>query len=124
MLVNVGFDNCVNVYRVVALVNLTAGSAPLRKLVQSARDNDRLVDATMGRRTRSALVMDDGTVVLSSVAADSLARKFNRPVDGEVRAVRSLGELPPAKRAHCEAAIRSAMAALSGVLGKTDEEEA
>ena len=70
-LVNIGFGNMANASRIIALVS--PDSAPVKRLVQDARDAGRLVDGTAGRRTRTVLVMDNGSVVLSSLLAETLS---------------------------------------------------
>ena len=62
-LVNVGFGNMVSAARMVAIVS--PDSAPVRRLVQDARDAGRAIDATCGRKTRAVIVMDSEHVVLS-----------------------------------------------------------
>lgn len=51
-------------------------SAPVRRMVQDAREAQRLVDATAGRRTRAVLVMDSGHVVLSALQTETIANRF------------------------------------------------
>ena len=60
---NIGYGNMANASRIIALVS--PDSAPVKRLVQDARDAGRLVDGTAGRRTRAVLVMDSDHVVLS-----------------------------------------------------------
>ncbi len=73
-LVNVGYGNMAAVSRVIALVS--PDSAPVKRMVQDLRDAGRAVDATAGRRTRAVLVMDNGTVVLSSLMPETLALRI------------------------------------------------
>ncbi|MBR6705997.1 MAG: DUF370 domain-containing protein [Clostridia bacterium] len=70
-LVNIGFGNIANASRIIALVS--PDSAPVKRLVQDARDAGHLVDGTAGRRTRTVLVMDNGSVVLSSLLPETLS---------------------------------------------------
>ena len=60
--------------RIVALV--TPDSAPVKRIIQEARDRGSLIDATCGRRTRTVLVMDSDHVVLSAVAPDTVGARF------------------------------------------------
>ena len=62
-LVNIGFGNMVAASRLVAIVS--PESAPVRRLVQDARETGRVIDATYGRRTRAVIIMDSDHVVLS-----------------------------------------------------------
>ena len=66
-LVNVGFGNMVAAARLVAIVS--PDSAPVRRLVQDARETGRVIDATYGRRTRAVIIMDSDHVVLSPLQA-------------------------------------------------------
>lgn len=70
-LLNVGFGNMINSTKLVAVIN--PDSAPAKRLVQTSRDEGRVVDATQGRRTRAVLIMDDDHVVLSFHIVHSLS---------------------------------------------------
>lgn len=65
MTINIGYNNFVNSEHVVAIVN--PESAPIKRMVQEAKDSGRCVDATYGRRTRAVLVMTNGSIVLSAI---------------------------------------------------------
>ena len=73
-LVNIGYGNMANASRIIALVS--PDSAPVKRLVQDARDAGHLVDGTAGRRTRTVLVMDNGFVVLSSLLSETLSLRL------------------------------------------------
>lgn len=73
-LLNVGFGNMVSVQRMVAIV--APDSAPVRRLVQDARDTGRVIDATCGRRTRAVIVMDSDHVVLSPLQPETVAGRL------------------------------------------------
>ena len=73
-LVNVGFGNMVSSARLVAIVS--PDSAPVRRLVQDARDEGRVIDATCGRKTRAVIVMDSEHVVLSPLQPETLAGRL------------------------------------------------
>ena len=62
-LINIGFGNMVNADRVIAVVS--PDSAPIKRVVQEAKEKGNLIDATYGRKTRCVIVMDNGHVVLS-----------------------------------------------------------
>ena len=64
-LINIGFGNMVSANRLVAIVS--PESAPIKRMVQEARDRGVLIDATYGRRTRAVIVMDSDHVILSAV---------------------------------------------------------
>ena len=81
-LINVGFGNIVSANRIIAIVS--PESAPIKRLVQEAKDQGRAIDATCGRRTRAVLIMDSDHVVLSAVQPETVAGRF----DEEASAVR------------------------------------
>lgn len=70
-LVNVGFGNVVAANRIIAIV--APDSAPAKRVVQEAREPQRLIDASHGRRTRAVVVMDSMHVVLSALQPETLA---------------------------------------------------
>jgi regulator of extracellular matrix RemA (YlzA/DUF370 family) len=83
-MINLGFGNFVPAERVVAVIN--PDSSPMRRLRGEARDSQRLVDATQGRRTKAIVVTDSNHVILSSVTAETLAQRYNAarlPLGGE-----------------------------------------
>ncbi len=71
--INIGFGNAVSAHRVISIV--APESAPIKRIVQDARDIGNLIDATYGRRTRSVLVMDNGHVVLSAVQPETIVAR-------------------------------------------------
>ncbi len=73
-LLNIGFGNMVASGRIIAVV--ASDSAPVKRLVQEARDDGHLIDATAGRRTRAVLMMDTGHVVLSAVQPETIAGRL------------------------------------------------
>ena len=73
-LLNVGFGNMVAAGRIVAVI--APDSAPVKRLVQEARDGGHLIDATAGRRTRAVLMMDTDHVVLSAVQPETIAGRM------------------------------------------------
>ncbi len=79
-LLNVGFGNTVMVNRIIAVIN--TGSSPARKLKEAARNAEKLIDVTEGRRTRSMLVMDSNHLVLSSVQADTINQRMQAMLPG------------------------------------------
>lgn len=70
-LINIGFGNMVSSGRVLAIVS--PESAPIKRIVQEARDRSMLVDATYGRRTKSVIIMDTDHVVLSAIMPETIA---------------------------------------------------
>jgi len=71
--INIGFGNAVSAHRVISIV--APESAPIKRIVQDAREIGNLIDATYGRRTRSVLVMDNGHVVLSAVQPETIVAR-------------------------------------------------
>ena len=70
-LVNIGFGNLVSSERIISIVS--PESAPLKRIVQEAKDEKKAIDATFGRRTRSVIMMDSGHVILSAVQPETIA---------------------------------------------------
>ena len=73
-LINIGFGNIVSANRVVAIVSPEA--APVKRMVQDARERGLLIDATCGRRTRAVLVTDSEHIVLSAVQPETIAHRL------------------------------------------------
>lgn len=74
-LMNIGFGNLVHTDKIVAII--TPDSAPAKRLMQHAKQEERIVDATQGRKTRSILVMEQQIIVLSALGTDTLAGRFH-----------------------------------------------
>ena len=70
-LINIGFGNMVAAGRLVAIVS--PDSAPIKRIIQDAKDSGRLIDATYGRRTRAVLMMDSDHVILSAIQPETVA---------------------------------------------------
>ncbi len=73
-LINIGFGNIVAANRVIAVV--APDSAPVKRIVQEARERGTLIDATYGRRTRAVVITDSGHVLLSAVQPETVAHRF------------------------------------------------
>ena len=73
-LLNIGFGNMVSAGRVMAIIS--PESAPIKRMVQDARDKSLLTDATYGRKTRAVLVMDSGQIVLSAIQPETVAHRI------------------------------------------------
>lgn len=71
--VNIGFGNVINADKIVAVVNPEA--APVKRMVQSAREEGRIVDATQGRKTKAVVVTEDTYIVLSALQPDTILRR-------------------------------------------------
>ncbi len=75
-LVNIGFGNTVSADKIVAIVS--PDSAPIKRMVQDAKDNGTAIDATFGRKTRAVLIMDSDHIVLSAVQAETIADRIDK----------------------------------------------
>ena len=73
-LLNIGFGNMVAASRLLAIVS--PDSAPIKRIIQDAKDSGRLIDATYGRRTRAVLMMDSDHVVLSALQPETVAGRL------------------------------------------------
>ena len=81
-LINIGFGNIVSANRIIAIVS--PESAPIKRIIQEAKDNKMAVDATYGRRTRAVIIMDSGHVILSAVQPETVAARFDKD-DEEIK---------------------------------------
>ncbi|MDP9728425.1 extracellular matrix/biofilm regulator RemA [Alicyclobacillus tolerans] len=73
-LINIGFGNIVSANRIIAIV--APESAPIKRIIQEARDRGMLIDATYGRRTRAVIIVDSGHVILSAVQPETVAHRM------------------------------------------------
>ena len=73
-LVNIGFGNIVAANRIISIIS--SESAPIKRIIQEARDKGMLVDATYGRRTRAVVVVDSGHIILSAVQPETVANRL------------------------------------------------
>ena len=73
-LVNIGFGNIVAANRIISVIS--PESAPIKRIIQEARDKGMLVDATYGRRTRAVVVVDSGHIILSAVQPETVANRL------------------------------------------------
>lgn len=81
-LINIGFGNMISADRLIAIV--APDSAPIKRVIQEARDRDMLIDATYGRRTRAVIIMDSDHIVLSAIMPETISgRMENRGMESE-----------------------------------------
>ena len=73
-LINIGFGNIVVANRVIAIVS--PESAPIKRVIQEARDANILIDATYGRKTRAVVIADSGHIILSAVQPETVAGRL------------------------------------------------
>lgn len=75
-LINIGFGNIVSANRIIAIVS--PESAPIKRIIQDAKDSKTAVDATYGRKTRAVLIMDSGHIILSAVQPETVAGRLEK----------------------------------------------
>lgn len=80
-LLNIGFGNMVSAQRLLSVVSPDA--APIKRLIQEARERGMLIDASCGRKTKAVLIMDTDHVVLSGLSPETIARRSGLEVLGE-----------------------------------------
>ena len=80
-LINIGFGNIISANRVITIVS--PESAPIKRMVQEAKDSKMAVDATCGRRTRAVIIMDSGHVILSAVQPETVAGRLDKDLNKE-----------------------------------------
>ncbi len=77
-LINIGFGNIVSAERIISIVS--PDSAPIKRIVQEAKDSKTAVDATYGRRTRAVLIMDSGHIILSAVQPETVGGRIDKTI--------------------------------------------
>ena len=80
-LINIGFGNVVNAGKIIAIIN--PDSAPIKRMIQNAKDAGTAIDATQGRRTKSVIVMENSDLVLSALQPETLTSRFHNTVIGK-----------------------------------------
>ena len=80
-LINIGFGSMIAASRLLAVVS--PDSAPVKRVVQEARDRGMLIDASFGRKTKSVLLMDTDHVILSAIAPESLLARLEEREEEE-----------------------------------------
>lgn len=73
-LINIGFGNMVNTDRILAVIN--PDSAPAKRIISKNKEKETLIDATQGRKTKSIIITDNGSVILSSLLSETIAGRF------------------------------------------------
>lgn len=73
-LINIGFGNMVAANRIIAIVS--PESAPIKRVIQKAKEKDMLIDATYGRRSRAVLIVDSEHVILSPLQPETVANRI------------------------------------------------
>ena len=78
-LVNIGFGNIISAERIVAIVS--PESAPIKRMIQEAKDNKTAVDATYGRRTRAVVITDSDHLILSALQPETVASRLDKNIE-------------------------------------------
>jgi regulator of extracellular matrix RemA (YlzA/DUF370 family) len=79
--INIGFGNMVATDRIITIV--TPDSAPVKRLMQDAKDSGRVIDVTCGRRTRSVSITDSEHIILSAIQSETIANRLDNEADDE-----------------------------------------
>ena len=77
--INIGFGNMVSANRIVAIA--APDSAPIKRLVQDAKEDDRVIDVSCGRRTRAVIITDSDHVILTYLQSETVANRLNDDMD-------------------------------------------
>lgn len=81
-LINIGFGNTVSAKRIIAIVN--PESAPIKRIIQEAKENKNVIDVTSGRRTRAVIIMDSGHIILSAVQPETISSRSSKEIEVQV----------------------------------------
>ena len=76
--INIGYGNIIAGSRIISII--TPGAAPIKRLVQEAKDKSLVIDATSGRKTRAVIIMDTGHIILSAVQPETVVNRLNKDV--------------------------------------------
>ena len=79
--INIGFGNKVAADRIITIV--TPDSAPVKRLMQDAKDSGRVIDVSCGRRTRSVIITDSEHIILSAIQSETIANRLDNEADDE-----------------------------------------
>jgi len=90
MLIHIGFGNIVNTSKIIAIVS--PESAPIKRLVQNAKERGMAIDATQGRKTKSVLVMENNQLVLSALLPETIAGRVQTGTEFSLTSEEADGE--------------------------------
>ena len=79
-ILNIGYGNLINVREVISV--LSPNSVPIKRLISEARDQDQLIDASNGKRTRAVIILETGEIILSALRPETIAHRFGSHIDG------------------------------------------
>lgn len=77
--INIGFGNMVSADRIVSIVS--PDSAPIKRLIQDAKDAGRVIDVSCGRRTRAVIITDSEHIILSAIQSETVANRLDSGAD-------------------------------------------
>jgi hypothetical protein len=81
-LINVGFGNIISVDRMISIVS--PESAPIKRMVQEAKENQTIIDATYGRKTRAVIVTDSGQLILAAIQPETIAARIDKDISKDI----------------------------------------
>jgi regulator of extracellular matrix RemA (YlzA/DUF370 family) len=82
-LINIGFGNVVNSNKIISIISPEA--APIKRMVQTAKDTGMAIDATCGRRTKAVIVSESGHLILSSLLPETIAGRVNQRETADIQ---------------------------------------
>ena len=77
--INVGYGNLVAVERIITLTS--PDSAPIKRMIQDAKDAGRVIDVSCGRRTRAVIITDSEHIILSAIQSETVANRLDNGAD-------------------------------------------
>ena len=79
-LLHIGFNNVVNKDKIISI--LTPDSAPVKRMIASARESGKIIDATLGRKTKSVIVCENDSIVLAALTPETIAQRAEEKENG------------------------------------------
>ena len=76
--INIGYGNIISSNRIISII--TPGAAPIKRLIQEAKEKSLVIDATSGRKTRAVIIMDTGHIILSAVQPETVVSRLNKDI--------------------------------------------
>ncbi len=76
--INIGYGNIISSNRIISII--APGAAPIKRLIQEAKEKSLAIDATSGRKTRAVIIMDTGHIILSAVQPETVVSRLNKDI--------------------------------------------
>lgn len=76
--INIGYGNIISANRIISII--VPGAAPIKRMIQEAKEKNLVIDATAGRKTRAVIIVDTGHIVLSAVQPETVIARANKNV--------------------------------------------